>query len=146
MFVQQQRQLSEELSRVGEEAPDTWSALRAGCHAFLRLCLDQNVRRIVLIDGPAVLGWDVVREIEYGYALQVLQRGVRAALADGWISEGDLDVRCQLLFGALCEAGLLLARADDPFAALPTVIAEADRLLNTLTLPAAPPEDPDATS
>lgn len=130
VFVAYQRYLTDTLARIGAGAPDTWSALRAGCHAFLRHCLDQNTRQIVLLDGPAVLGWDTVREIEYQYILLTPYRGITAAAADGRTIEGDPAVRCQLLFGALCEAGLLLARSDDPNTTLPAVLAEADHVLN----------------
>lgn len=133
VFVRQEERLASALSRAAEAATDSWSAVRAGCHEFLRRCLEQNTRQIVLRDGPAVLGWDAVREIEYRHTLRLLRDGLRAAEADGRIIEGDLAIRSQLLFGALCEAGMLLARTADPEAALPTVIAEADRLLDSLT-------------
>lgn len=141
VFVQQEQHLATALAQAGASAPDAWSALRAGCHAFLRYCLDERTRQIVLLDGPAVLGWDTVREIEYQHTLRLLRGGMRAAAAEGWIGGGDQTIRSQLLFGALCEAGMLLARADDPSVALPTVIAETDRLLRTLA-PAATPAPP----
>jgi AcrR family transcriptional regulator len=136
VFIRQEQHLAAALSRAAAGAPDTWTALRAGCHAFLRHCLDPGIRQIVLLDGPAVLGWGAVREIEYQHTLRLLRRGMRAAAADGWITSGNLDVRCQMLFGALCEAGMLLARADDPAAALPEVAGEADHLLDALARPA----------
>lgn len=60
---------------------------------------------------------------------------MRAAAAAGHFGGGDLDVRCQLMFGALCEAGMLLARLPDPASALTTVTAEAERLLAALASP-----------
>lgn len=53
----------------------------------------------------------------------------RLAQADGRFAEGDLPARAQLVFGALCEGGMLLACAADPVAGLPGLAAEADRLL-----------------
>ncbi|MFF0795116.1 TetR/AcrR family transcriptional regulator [Streptomyces spiralis] len=136
VFIRQEKHLAAALSRAGMNAPDTWSALRAGCHAFLEHCLEQNTRQIVLLDGPAVLGWGIVREIEYQHTLRLLRDGMRAAAADGWITGGNLDIRCQLLFGALCEGGMLLARTDDPAMTLPIVIREADNLLDSFAQPA----------
>lgn len=132
VFIEQEQHLAAALAQAGADAPDTWSALRAGCHTFLHYCLDQNTRQIVLLDGPAVLGWDTVREIEYQHTLRLLRHGMRTAAADGWITDGDLSIRCQLLFGALCEAGMLLARTDNPSTALPAVTAETDRFLDAL--------------
>ncbi|WP_349362084.1 hypothetical protein [Streptomyces sp. H27-C3] len=94
--------------------------------------LDRDFRRIVLLDGPSVLGWEQVREIEYEHTLRVLRDGMTAAAEDGLIADGDLTARCQLVFGALCEAGMLLARAEDPEGRLPVVAAEAELLLGAL--------------
>lgn len=135
VLVRQEEELAKELSRAAAGAPDSWAALHAGCHEFLRQSLDPQVRRIVLLDGPAALGWETVREIEYEHTLRLLRQGIDNATADGFIKPVDPAISSQLVFGALCEAGMLLARADDPVATLPRVIAEADRLLRSLTLP-----------
>ncbi|MEU6559513.1 helix-turn-helix domain-containing protein [Nocardia nova] len=140
VFIRQEQELAAALAGAAEQAPDTWTAVRDGCHAFLRRCLDQNLRQIVLRDGPAALGWDTVREIEYHYTLRLLQHGLTAAAADGWIINGDQAIRGHILFGALCEAGMLLARSDDPDAALSAVIAETDHFLNALALSRPAPE------
>jgi AcrR family transcriptional regulator len=127
VFVRELEQVTAALDTVADEEADSWSALRRGCRTFLGHCLDPGFRRIVLLDGPSVLGWDKVREIEYGYLLRVLTEAVRGTGMDG-----DPTARAQLLFGALCEGGMLLARSDDPAATLATVGAEAERLLAAL--------------
>jgi AcrR family transcriptional regulator len=132
VFIHEQQQISAALERAAAEEPDSWSALLRGCRTFLGHCLNPAFRRIVLLDGPAVLGWEAVREIEYAHTLRVLTEGMRAAAADGNVIDGDLTARSQLIFGALCEAGMLLARSDDPAAALPVVAAEAEHLLSSL--------------
>ena len=106
-------------------------ALHRGVRTFLERCLDPGFRRIVLLDGPAVLGWDTVREIEYDHVLRVLSGGI-AAVAGDPPDGGAVAARAQMLFGAVCEAGMLLARADDPAAAFETVLQEAGRLLDTV--------------
>lgn len=136
-FVREQEQIAAAVEAAAGQEPDTWSALTTGIRTFLTHCLDQAFRRIVLLDGPAVLGWDTVREIESAHTLRVLSGGMRAAVADGRMADGDdlvLDARVHLLFGAICEAGMLLARAEDPPAALPAVAAEAERLLSALAV------------
>ncbi|MEU6763228.1 TetR/AcrR family transcriptional regulator [Streptomyces sp. NPDC046853] len=138
VFVREQEQIAAELERAAAEEPDAWSALRRGCHRFLEHCLDPGFRRIVLLDAPAVLGWETVREIEYAHTLRVLTGGMRAAAAAGHIGEADLNVCCQMMFGALCEAGMLLARSPDPVAALASVTAQADRLLAALAASEGP--------
>ncbi|MFI0451300.1 TetR/AcrR family transcriptional regulator [Actinomadura sp. 6N118] len=134
VFVREQEEIAAELERAALAAPDSWTALRHGVRVFLERCTDPAFRQIVLLDGPAVLGWDGVREVEYDHTLRVLTLGMRAAAADGRLVDGDLATRAQMIFGALCEAGMLLARSGDPAAAQPAVEAEAERLLSALAL------------
>ncbi|WP_371526025.1 TetR/AcrR family transcriptional regulator [Streptomyces sp. NBC_01283] len=139
VFVREQQEIAAELERAAAEEADARSALRRGCRRFLEHCLDPGFRRITLLDAPAVLGWETVREIQYAHTLRVLTQGMRMAAAEGHFGEGgDLDVRCQLMFGALCEAGMLLARSPDPASALTSVTAEAERLLAALSTPQGP--------
>src|SRR5207244_1876290 len=46
-----------EASAAGARGPDAWSQFRAGCRAFLEASMDAGVQRIILRDGPVVLGW-----------------------------------------------------------------------------------------
>ena len=52
------------------EEPDAWGRLSVGCQAFLDACAEPAVARILLSDGPSVLGWDGFREIDsrHGWA------------------------------------------------------------------------------
>ncbi|MDJ1135029.1 TetR/AcrR family transcriptional regulator [Streptomyces iconiensis] len=132
VFTREQEAIADTLERVAAQSPDAWAALTQGTRTFLEHCLDPGFRRVVLLDGPAVLGWDGVREIECAHTLRVLSAGVRAAADAGLLVAGDLDARAQLVFGALCEGGMLLARADDPARALVGVADEARLLLGAL--------------
>ncbi|MGW0522987.1 TetR/AcrR family transcriptional regulator [Crossiella sp. NPDC003009] len=133
VFVHQEIELAAALVRARADASDSWSALRRGCRTFLEHCLDQNVRQIILLDGPSVLGWDTVREIEDQHTLKLLRERLQAAVADGWIPADELGIRYRLLFSALCEAGMLLARSEDLEAALAATCEEVDNLLFAVT-------------
>ncbi|MEW9548244.1 TetR/AcrR family transcriptional regulator [Nonomuraea sp. NPDC050783] len=154
--------VSARLERVAAEEGEPWAAVRRGAHAFLEHCLDPGFRRIVLLDAPSVLGWETVREMEHAHLLRVLHAGFelaatsgpardepaarggteregpagggtgREGLAGGEVERGGLAVRARLVFGALCEGGMLLARSPDPAADLPRLAAEAGRLLESL--------------
>ncbi|MFB4277449.1 MULTISPECIES: TetR/AcrR family transcriptional regulator [unclassified Nonomuraea] len=131
-FVAELEAVDARLLRVAAEESDPWAALRRGCRTFLEHCLDPRFRRIVLLDASSVLGWERVREIEHDHMLRVLLDGLRVAVAAGQAPDGDLAARAQLVFGALCEGGMLLARSEDPAADLPRIAAEADRFLAAL--------------
>ena len=75
LFLAVFEDLEEEIgARIMEAAApggDAMARLRLGCQAFLDAALDPAVQRIVLLDAPAVLGWDGWRE-------------GRPATASGW--------------------------------------------------------------
>ncbi|MGI5282339.1 TetR/AcrR family transcriptional regulator [Nonomuraea polychroma] len=117
------------LERVAVEESDPWAALRRGARTFLEHCLDPGFRQIVMLDAPSVLGWEEVRAAEHSHLLSILVAGF-SLVAEG--DEAAVPARAQLVFGALCEGGMLLARSPDPAADLPRLAAEADRLLEAL--------------
>jgi len=88
--------------------------LRLGCHEFLDSALDPAMQRIVLVDAPAVLGWEAWREIDarYGYAL--LREGVAEVVAQPPAVRSSVEVLTHLLLGALNEAAFLVANAEHP--------------------------------
>ncbi|WP_412539487.1 helix-turn-helix domain-containing protein [Longispora sp. K20-0274] len=129
VFVRQERLLADALAGAAAGAPDAWAAVRAGCRAFLRASLDPVVRQVLVLDGPAVLGWETVRDLEREHTLAMLRRGIAAAADAGLVTPGDPDARTHLLLGALCEAALLIARSADPAATLATVDTEIETLL-----------------
>jgi len=108
---------------------DPWEALLAGCQATLDAHLDPAVRRIVLFDGRAVLGWEVVHEIENRYGAIVLRGALRRCMNAEMIEKQPLVQLAQMLNGALTEACLLIADADDQRAAREEVGSVVERIL-----------------
>lgn len=96
---------------------DPVEALRTGCDAFLRLARDQTVRSIVLVDAPAVLGWQKWREIDARYGFGLLQASLRAAAANGRSRPDLTDMFAHILLAALMETALVIARASNTAAA-----------------------------
>jgi AcrR family transcriptional regulator len=132
VFVHQEQQLVELIGAATAGIPDPRQRIRRGTHAFLNACTEPEMRRIVLLDGPAALGWETVRQIEHEHTLKLIHNVLADAAGQGLIRSGDITVRAHLLFGALCEIATLAARADDPPTALSAVLKEADILLDAL--------------
>lgn len=65
------------------DADDPVAAIRLGGEAFLDAMHDPGRRRILLVDGPAVLGAAAMREIDARHAGQSLVEGVQAAIDAG---------------------------------------------------------------
>jgi len=113
---------------LGDGATDPLAALRAGAEMFLRACTEPEVQRIVLLDGPAVLGWDRWREIAAEHGLGLIEATLQAAVEAGAIAEQPVRPLAHVLMGAMDEAAMLVARADDP----EQMQAEVGRTLDTL--------------
>jgi AcrR family transcriptional regulator len=92
-------------------------ALRLGSLAWVRLAGDPVVQRIVLIDAPAVLGWQRWREIEEEHALGSVKLILQQAAADGRLDPGMVDPFAHMVLATMNELALVVARADDQSAA-----------------------------
>ena len=125
--------------RIAEEAlsgPDPMAAMRAGARMVLELAQEPEVARIVLLDAPAVLGWERWREIAADYGLGLVEATLVAAMEAGQIAKGPAKPLAHLLMGSLDEAAMLVARADDPEATKAEVAAMLDRLIDGLQVDA----------
>jgi AcrR family transcriptional regulator len=80
--------------------------LEKGALAFLDAAREPQVRRIVLIDGPSVLGWERWRFIDEKHHLRPLKAALIVAMRAGLVERRDPDPLARLLMGALTEAAL----------------------------------------
>ena len=108
---------------------DPLVALRVGSDAWLDACTEPEVQRIVLLDGPAVLGSERWREIGMRYGLGLVEAALQAAIEAGRLAPQPVRPLAHVLIGAVDEAALYVATADDPKAARAEVGAVLDRLL-----------------
>jgi AcrR family transcriptional regulator len=117
---------------VASGAADPLAVLRVGAIAWLDACSDPEVQRIVLLDGPAVLGWDGWREIAQRYGLGLVENELREAIEAGVLEPQPTRALAHVLMGAIDEAALYIATADDQAAARAEAGAVLDRLLSVL--------------
>ena len=98
------------LAAEGRRARTPLDALELGMNTFLRICTEPGYQRILLLDGPAVLGWYQWRSLDLEYGLGLLRRALEAAAASGQIGVADVEMTTHLLAGALVDAALLLGQ------------------------------------
>ncbi len=96
-----------------EAGDDAWAALRAGVRGFLEAALDPAAQRIVLLEGPSVLGWDLWREIDERFGFGLTKASLQSAMAAGVLKERPVDPLAHLFLAAISEAALQIARAQD---------------------------------
>jgi AcrR family transcriptional regulator len=104
-------------------------AMRMGARLFLELCTKADVQRIVLIDAPAVLGWEQWRAVGIKYGLGVIEAMLAQAIAENAIPKQPVRPTAHVLMGALDEAALYISRADNPGEARTQMLAVCDRIL-----------------
>lgn len=110
---------------------DPWKGFEAGCIAYLKACLEPGLRQIMLLDAERAVGWDRVRKLE-GRLLSMLEAGIGQAVQAGRIARREPGPLAQLLFGTLCEAAMVVARAADQPTAQRAIVNEFRRLLAAL--------------
>ena len=106
-------QIAEKLLAEAAAHPDPVESFIAGCEAWLRLARDPVVRRISLIDAPAVVGWKRWREIDEANSFGLLKAGLGAIAAAGRLPQDLVDPFAHMLLAALIEIALVAARADE---------------------------------
>jgi AcrR family transcriptional regulator len=127
-----EQQTLERVAAADVEETDPWEQQRVAVGAFLDTCLDPAVQRIVLTDAPSVLGLAAWREIEARYGLALVRAGLQLVMDAGLIEEQPIEPLAHMLLGAMAEAGLLIAHAEDPVAARQEVGDSLDRILRGL--------------
>lgn len=121
VFEDEAARLSDRVASAMGEDEASWEGAFTGIRAFLHESQDPGVQRIMLLDGPSVLGWEGVREIEGEYGLALIKDTLAGLMAAGLMPSRDVETLAHLLFGAMCEGAMLIARSDDPAAALTAV-------------------------
>jgi AcrR family transcriptional regulator len=131
VFAGEQVRLTEAVVAAYQRRNDPWEAFEEACGAFIVACQEPGVQRIFLLDAPSALGWETIRRLESG-SLQMMEQGIKRAIEAGSIEARPVEPLAHLLFGAICESAMVVARAPDQDAALAEALAELHRLLGSL--------------
>ncbi|WP_171064657.1 TetR/AcrR family transcriptional regulator [Actinomadura soli] len=129
------KQVADRVDAAAQQEPTTLKALHRGCEEWFDAMTDPQLRRIYLIDGPAVLGWRRWREIDNLHGGGTLRTGVQAVLTERGDRDLDLEPLLALLSGALNEAAIWLAESDDQPTARRQLHTSLNALLNRLFPP-----------
>ena len=108
----------EAAKKLADPADGALNQLRQGLVGFLDASLTPHVQRILLIDGPAVLGWVKWRELESLYGLGAIRAMLERAVEEGDLAAGQpVDALAHVLLAAADETALFIANAPDQRAA-----------------------------
>jgi AcrR family transcriptional regulator len=118
-----------EAFRESEDALEAWMA---GFYASLDVYSRPDVRRIQLVDSPAVLSWEEWREIDAAHAVAQIEAGLELLIDQGVIRRQPVGPLAHLLHGATTEAAMYVAFAEDPEKARDEVGGALRRLMEGL--------------
>lgn len=130
VYEQVEEELTASVARSLGDVASPFEALLAGVNVFLEACRAPEVQRIVLIDGPSVLGWERWREVAERHGLGLIEAAVKAAIETGELTPLPAKELAHLLLGALDEAALLIVREPD---AKDPVVATLEHLIKGLS-------------
>lgn len=113
----------------------TWDRLLAGLRTYLELIADRpEAQRILLIDGPAVLGWERWRRIQADVVLPGTVYGLHLLMHEDQIPPCDAAIMAPLILALLNDAALAIANAPDPRAARIPITTALMRLVAGLKI------------
>lgn len=91
-----------------------WQRAVRGVEVYIRSCLDPAYQRIVIHEGPVVMGWERWRETEDKLSYGLVKATIEALVEAGEIVELPIEVTARILFGALSAGATVIAGAADP--------------------------------
>lgn len=121
------------LRAVSSRAPDLWTGFRDECTAYIEMALEPEIQRIVLRDGPAVLGdpwnWPSLSE-----CIRSMTESLTRLVEAGTIVRVDAEAAARLICGATQYAAQWIANAPDPQATSHKAIHATNLMLDGLLL------------
>jgi AcrR family transcriptional regulator len=90
------------------------AAIRAAVDAWLEVSGDPEVRQLILLDAPSVLGWAAFRDVAQRYSLGMTEQLLTEAIRAGDLAGQPVRPLAHVLIGALDEAAMYIATAEEP--------------------------------
>jgi AcrR family transcriptional regulator len=114
---------------------DPYTGLRIACLAWIQIAGEPVVRRIMLIDAPAVLGWHRWRAMEEQTTLGQIRAVLAAMAAAGHLPPWLVDMFAHVVLASMNEIALVIATSDDTQTATLAGSAAVDEFLKRLLKP-----------
>jgi AcrR family transcriptional regulator len=126
------RRLADAVAAAG--VSDPVEALRHAVRTWLDICVEPEIHRIALLDGPSVLGWSRWREVCQRHVFGLVQALLAHGIELGRIRAQPARPLAHAFMGAGDEAALYVAESADPERARAEMIAVLDQLIAGVTV------------
>ncbi len=108
-----QREVAKKVESEAAQSEDLWDQLIFGCRAFITAAVEEKNKRIMLIDGPAVLGWETWRSMDEKGSMLLLHEQLQSMQKKGYFESLSIDALTHILSGALNESALWIAQTPN---------------------------------
>lgn len=130
-----QQEVAERVEEQASASEDVWLQLFYGCRAFVEAAVEERTRRIMLIDGPAIMGWEVWRAMDERHSMRLLRGQLETMNEQGCLIPLSVEAATHLISGALNEVSLWLAHKPDHARERQATMAAIQALLDGLRSP-----------
>jgi AcrR family transcriptional regulator len=104
------KDVGERMTRAAKADPDPVEQLILGGEAFVLAMAEAGRRRILLIEGPSVLGAEKMEALQAGYLKAPLEAGVSRLMASGQVAQVPVDQLVDLLTALFNRIALVADR------------------------------------
>lgn len=123
-------EMDQRLHAISRQAPDTWTAFRGRCRAYLEMAGEPEIRRIVLQDARAVLG--AVPAGAQQQCLESLSALLQRLMDEGVVEPAEPQALARLVNGSLVDGAFWIAEAGEPGPRVAQALQALDLLLRGL--------------
>jgi AcrR family transcriptional regulator len=127
-------EMSERLKQRAANAPSRWEGFVEEGIGYIEMALEPEIQRIVLRDGPAVLGDPASWPTANG-CISAMRRSIELLLEEDVMRSIDAEATARMIVGASCYAAQWIANAEDPAATSERATAAYRQLLKGLLRP-----------
>ncbi|MGW0903081.1 TetR/AcrR family transcriptional regulator [Streptomyces sp. NPDC002853] len=114
VLEEMQQEVGRRVAAAADAHDDPWTQLTVGCQEFLIATTDPDIQRVMLVDGPAVLGWSQWRAMDEAASAHHLADALSSLIDAKIITPQPVAPLVHLLSGAMNEAALWLASSSNP--------------------------------
>lgn len=124
-------EMNDRLIKVNEKATNRWQGYVDECVAYVEMAIEPEIQRIVLLDGPAVLG-DPANWPTTNSCIRSMTDSLTQLRDEGAIRDVEPEAMARILNGALTHASLWVANSTEPEATLRKAVKAIRQLLDGL--------------
>jgi AcrR family transcriptional regulator len=114
VVVEMQIEATAKIQEKSRSERTSWDRLSVGIDAYLDVCIEPAYGRIVIQEGPAVLGNARFRQIEEAYPMALLTATLNALKRQGELEFDDIELLSRMVDAMICKVALMLPEADEP--------------------------------